>query len=100
MNKAQVVKDSGYDNASQGMYGLGVAIVILSVLFLISLIFMRKAINLACEVVSQAAAAFTQMKSLVLFPVLVFIMLIGYFAFWLVIAVYIASVEKSSMQDM
>jgi len=92
-NAAQVRKNGWGERASNGMWTLGAIVVFLDIVGIIVLCFMTKAINLACDVVEQAAAAFQQIWTIVFFPVLIFIAMIGYFAFWFIICIYIASVE-------
>ena len=54
---------------------------------------MREKINLAADVISTAATAFTQLKGIFFFPFLIFVMVMSYFAFWFSIAIFIVSVE-------
>jgi len=101
MQNASVIRDNGYsERASDAMYTLGALLIFFDLVFCIVLCFLIKSINLAIDVIEQAAVAFQQVWRLIFFPIIVFVMLMSYFAFWFIIALYIASVEVSKQYDL
>eukprot|EP00494_Astrolonche_serrata_P025877 UN26138 len=99
MKKADDVQDAGYDNAAAGMWTLGAILVVLDVIFMIAMIFMRKKINLAVNIIKEAGQAFVAMPNLLFFPVVTFILALGYFIFWLIVLLYIFSVQIESDKE-
>jgi len=94
MENAASVRENGWgERASNAMWTLGALVVFFDIIGIIVLFFMTKSINIACDVVEQAATAFQQIWTVIFFPILTFISMIGYFAFWFIIGIYIASVE-------
>jgi len=94
MQNAAAVRENGWgERASNAMWTLGALVVFFDVIGIIVIFFMTKSINIACDVVEQAAIAFQQIWTVIFFPILTFVSMIGYFAFWFIIGIYIASVE-------
>lgn len=66
----------------------------ITALFFLVVFALRQRIRIAIEVVREASRAISDVKSIVFFPIIPFFVAIGYFAFWIFIAIYIFSVGE------
>eukprot|EP00494_Astrolonche_serrata_P029771 UN30038 len=99
MQKAAEVEDDGYENTATGMWTLGALIIFFDIVFMIGLIFMRKKIRLAINIIKEAGQAFVAMPYLLFFPGVTFVLALGYFIFWLFVTLFIFSVEIESDKE-
>lgn len=70
-----------------------------SALFLLIVISLRSRIQIAIEVVKEASRALTQMSSMLVFPIIPLALALGYFVFWIIIALYLYSIATTSTED-
>jgi choline transporter-like protein 2/4/5 len=87
---------SGFLTESQGTYMIYTSYVFfaLNAIFLLVLLVLRKQILMAIGVVKESAEAIGDMKLIIFFPIWPVLCLLGYFCFWIVIALYLASVTE------
>ena len=78
------------------MRGVGIAVAVLTAVFLLVVLALRKRIYIAVEVVKEASRAVLDMWELVLFPLFPFVVGCGYFVLFIVTTLYIASVWTST----
>jgi choline transporter-like protein 2/4/5 len=95
---AKAAADS--EEANQGAYKFVAYVAgLLSCVILFVIIFMRKKIKICIGVVREASRAVRSMPSLVVFPVVPFVMLLVLVAYWLPIAALIKSSSSISVSD-
>lgn len=80
-------------NQQQAAYAMSFILIVAMVIFICIIIFLRNRIRIAVQVVKEASAAISDIKSLVVFPTLPLVIGIGYFAFWIWGALLIFSVQ-------
>jgi len=97
--KANDVKDSIGSQGADAMYWTGVIALILDLLFIITMCCLRKRIELAVELVGEASRALGALVWLIFFPFLHLVLLIGFFTFWIIVLMYIFSVNKETQED-
>jgi hypothetical protein len=85
-------------NTSDAMYGTGITLAVLTLIFVLVIIAMRQRIRIAIEVVKEAARCVHDIWALIVFPVIPMILGLGYFVFWVVVAVYLAGVWNTNGQ--
>jgi len=70
--------------------------------FIVTLLvfYLRNRIKLALEVTGTAAMALTQMKTLILFPVIPFLCIVAYAVYWVITALYLFSVKTYETKPM
>lgn len=82
------------------LLGLGIAAAGLTFIFTCLVIFLRKRIEIAIQVVIESADALRDMGWLQIFPAIPFLLLLGYMAFWITSVVFIFSVaDKTTRSD-
>lgn len=72
-----------------------VAGVVFVILFLV-IIFLRKRIKIAIALIKEASKAVGSMLTCLIFPVLPYFLMVAFFAFWVAVALYIASSGKAT----
>lgn len=87
------IKDDNTETTGKWEVGCGVALVIILVLLLLSMMWCRKRISLAIEMLHEAGHAIRDMKFTVFFPPIYSIVAMLYMAFWVAVALYIYSVK-------
>ncbi|MES1911260.1 MAG: hypothetical protein MHM6MM_003719 [Cercozoa sp. M6MM] len=94
LQKAQDVKNSGVNTDRQLGYQIcGGVLAVITVIFFLAMLLLRKRIAIAIEVVKEASRAVGDMKSLVFFPLVPLVVGVGFCAIWLYVAVSIYSVQ-------
>ncbi len=78
------------------MKTLGYIVIAATVIFVCVLVFMRKRIQLAIEVVKEASHSVSDMKWMPFFPIFPFIFALAYFVFWIAVALFIFSVSTQT----
>lgn len=73
---------------------------ILTIILLLLVIAMRKHIGFISELFKEAAKCLAEVPSLFLQPILTFLILFGFFAFWTTIAVYLATANYQGVDKM
>lgn len=84
-------------NRQKGMRVMGWLFVALTFVFFLIVVFLRKRIRIAVEVIKMAAGAIGDIKSLVFFPIVPVFLAIIYFLFWVAEALYIFSVTDEAV---
>lgn len=74
----------------------GWIVVGLTIIFILVVFFLRKRIALALEVTGAAASAINQMKSMVLFPIIPFFMVVAYMVYWIIVSLHLFAVKTVS----
>jgi len=97
--KSDEAKAVGWDQSADVMKWVGVIIIILDLIFIITMCCLRKRIELACELVGEAGRALAEIPTLIIFPVFELILQVAYFAFWVIISMYIFSIYKISEDE-
>lgn len=85
-------------HTSDAMYGTGITLAVLTLIFLLVLIAMRERIRIAIEVVKEASRCVHDIWSLIVFPIIPMVFGLGYFVFWVVVVVYLAAVWDTKEQ--
>jgi hypothetical protein len=75
-----------------------ICIISSGLLFVLSIVLCRQIVA-AVNVIKQAAGCMTSMWGLLLFPVVLFFMLCALYAYWIFVAVYLASAGKYNPQS-
>jgi len=88
---------SGDPNKVYALQGVGIACAILTFLYFCAIVFMRNRINLAVKITQEASRALEDLKSAILFPVLPFVIVLGYFIWWIYTATLLFSVSTSDV---
>eukprot|EP00300_Choanocystis_sp_HF-7_P033136 c45430_g1_i1.p1 GENE.c45430_g1_i1~~c45430_g1_i1.p1 ORF type:complete len:630 (-),score=130.06 c45430_g1_i1:59-1948(-) len=73
------------------LLAVGAFFALLFLLMFFGLIFMRRRINLAVEIVKEAARTVAAIPSMLVLPLLVFIVLAGFIAAWIVVMLYLGT---------
>lgn len=79
-------------NRSKAMYGIGYSIAIVTLIFVLVVIAMRKRIRIAIEVIKEANRCVHDIWALIVYPLIPMFCGVGYIVFWVVVAVYIFAV--------
>jgi len=102
LNKAEVAEtdeaEADPDRAKNLRY-IAYTVGALTLVFTVVIIGMRTRIKIAIEVIKEASRAMGKMPSLVLFPIFPLIFAIGYFTFWIIMALYLYSVANVAYQE-
>ncbi|GFR06390.1 choline transporter-like protein 4 [Trichonephila clavata] len=69
---------------------------VLFAIFFLILVFLRKRIVIAIALIKEASRSVGSMPSTLLFPLFPYLLMLGIFAFWTAVALYIASSGKAS----
>lgn len=85
---------------ADALMGLGYTCAVLSAVFVLIILVLRKQINIAAEVIAQSASAIADMKAIPFFPLFPLFLGLCYFAFWIVGALYIFSVSDPTTKDL
>jgi Plasma-membrane choline transporter len=94
LNRADEYRSTQLNDRAKAMDYLGYAVGICTFLFVIIVICLRERINIAIEVVREAAKAIQDMRTLVLFPIGPFLVGLAYFVFFIATALHIFSVGE------
>ena len=81
---------------AKAMRGVGIAVAVVTAIFLLIILALRKRIYIAVEVVKEASRAVLDMWELILFPLLPFFLGCAYFVLFIATTLYIASVWTST----
>lgn len=73
---------------------LGAIFALLFVLFVLAVLFMRKRIGLAIEIVKEAARTIGHVPSMLFFPLFIFVLMAGFLAYWVVVMLYLGTASK------
>jgi len=95
-DKSQAVIDSGYADAGNYMWYIGVAIMGLDALFFLSICCMANRINLAINILKEASVANLDMPILNFIPICGFILGCFWFLFWIMSFLYTISVFENT----
>ena len=74
---------------------IGWTLVTVGVILLLILLFLRKRINFALNVIGATASALSQMKSLFFYPLLPVIVVLGYMVYWIIASMHLFSVKDT-----
>eukprot|EP01083_Nonionella_stella_P023795 65801_1 len=77
------------ENQRKTMRYVGIAVAVIVALFALFVVFMRKRIKIAIEVVREASKAVMSLPSLLVVPVIMFIISCAVFAFWLIVLTFL-----------
>lgn len=102
LKSAQDAKDSpsGMNDRDKAMYGVGITLAVCTVIFFFVVIAMRVQIQIAIEIIKEAARAIEDMPLLTFFPFFPLILGLGYFVIFIVVSLYIFSVWNSEYRPM
>eukprot|EP00158_Paraphelidium_tribonemae_P004854 Partr_v1_DN27006_c0_g1_i1_m28801 putative Solute carrier family 44 member len=75
----------------QTYFGMFIAACVFAGLINLVLLFMRKRIKVAIQVIREASSAVKSMPSMVVFPIMSFVLMLAVYAYWFVIELYLAS---------
>jgi len=78
---------------------VGVIVAIIVVMMLLALWFIRKRISTAIEMLDEASHALRDMKTTLVFPVIYSFVGLGYLTFWILVLLYIYSVQNEKEGD-
>lgn len=95
-DKSQAVIDSGYADAGNYMWYIGVAIMGLDTLFFLSICCMADRINIAINILKEASVANLDMPVLNFIPICGFILGCCWFLFWIMSFLYTISVFENT----
>lgn len=84
---------------SNAMYGTGITLAVLTLIFVCVVIALRQRIRIAIEVVKEANRCVHDIWSLIVFPIVPMFLGLGYMVFWIVVTVYIFAVWKTKEQN-
>jgi len=96
LKAASEASNSSLTTRATAMKGVGITVAVCTGLFLLVVFFLRDRIKLAIEVVNEASRAMSDMKWMPFFPVFPFLFALAYFVLWIVTALFIFSVAKTS----
>jgi len=89
LQKAKDYDDTQIQERAKAVRGLGIVVIICTVLFILLVFFLRKRIAIAIAVVEEAAAALSDIKTLVFFPLIPLVMGGAFFVWWIFVSLYI-----------
>ncbi len=96
LKKAADINDTAAADRKKAMQGFGILMVILTFIFMLIVIALRKRIYIAVEVIKSASAAVLDMSSIVFFPLIPMFVGCCYFVFFGAITILLCSAWKES----
>ena len=102
LQNAKNVRDSKPSDANsvstKAQEGLAYALIAITALYLCLLIYLRKRINLAIALLKEASRAIGKMKTMIFLPIIFFVLLLIFLAFWIVEACFLMANAKPEAQ--
>jgi len=93
--KAEDMAKDGWEDTAWAAKVVAILIISIDVIFIIFMCCMYKRIEVSMQLIMQAAAAFWELKEeFIIVPILHFFLLMGYFAVWITMMIYVVSVSK------
>lgn len=84
----------GMQREEQTYFGMLIASACIAGIIDLLLLFMRKRLKIAISILKEASRAVSAMPSMVLFPILIFLLTLILFSFWVAAELYLASARK------
>lgn len=92
LEEAEEYKDSGVEDRAQAVEALGWVTAVMTFIFIFIVIAIRDRIRIAVGVIREAGRALTDMKTLLLLPVIVFFCGMAFMVWWISVSLWIFSV--------
>jgi len=100
LNRAQTYNSDGtLTERSRAVKGLGVISAVFTGLMILWAIFMRDRIEIAIGVVKEAGAAINDLRALLVWPIIPFVLGVAYFVWFIFVSLYIFSVGTVTKVD-
>eukprot|EP01006_Ploeotia_vitrea_P035993 TRINITY_DN65957_c10_g1_i2.p1 TRINITY_DN65957_c10_g1~~TRINITY_DN65957_c10_g1_i2.p1 ORF type:complete len:646 (-),score=373.40 TRINITY_DN65957_c10_g1_i2:245-2182(-) len=96
LQKASDYEGTQLENRAKVVKGMGITVLAATFLFVIIVIALRKRIKIAIAVVKEASKAVSDMRALMIFPIVPFFIGCGFVVWWISVALYIMSVTKTT----
>lgn len=98
MQMASMAMTDGTDPMRvKAMQGVGITIAIITFLYFCAIVFMRDRIAIAVQVTKEASKSLLDMPMMLFFPIFPFVILCGYFVWWIYTALTIYSVTVKTV---